>query len=609
MKILHVLSQTHLTGAESYAHTLALNQTRMGHEVQIISDRWHSGSEVRVESWPVHDLRGLNKFKQIFRLRRKIRAENIDLIHTHSRAALRLANPARFGLPVALVSTVHGQQHFSWSKRLWANYGEKIIAISESIKNHLVQDFCFDAKKISILRNPIEAPKTTTPANLGPLRISWVGRFTGPKGEKLSWLLREVMPKLLAQRDLHFDCVGLGYDRWAHKDSWSTLHSLFPNQTHLILDQTPLSSYWKNTDLVLGAGRTFVESYLHGRKTLAFGEAHYLGELRLHNIDNHMSSNFGDLRLKGLPEELDPEFILKDLQAHIQSARDLKSKGLPLTDPEVESRLRSEYSVEGISRQVERVYKSAVLLRRHPKFIPVLMYHQVLKEDPGPQPHRIFVTEKNFENHLRFFKKRGLRSLTFKTLEDFLSGQKAWSDFPKKPIILTFDDGYRNNLELASPLLKKYDFRAVIFLLSDLGRTTNSWDEGSQELLSKEDRKQVFGSFEIGSHGRSHKKITEMTPQEKWQELTESKKNLELELKQEIISFAFTYGLKSEGDSKLVQQAGYLYALNTDSGGRHLGEDPFDIFRISIFPEESIFSLWKKTSPWYRTYYKWKRRK
>ena len=59
----------------------------------------------------------------------------------------------------------------------------------------------------------------------------------------------------------------------------------------------------------------------------------------------------------------------------------------------------------------------------------------------------------------------------------------------------------------------------------------------------------------------------------------------------------------------LAQQAGFTYAVATDTGGLHLEDDRMQIFRINMFPHETPNSLFKKTASWYRNYYRWKRGK
>ena len=98
-----------------------------------------------------------------------------------------------------------------------------------------------------------------------------------------------------------------------------------------------------------------------------------------------------------------------------------------------------------------------------------------------------------------------------------------------------------------------------------------------------------------------------MNPESALSELVESKKSLEKEFHELVNVFAFTYGITTPSAAALAQAAGYDYAVNTDTGGKLLEEDPYSIFRVSIFPDENKWSLFKKTSTWYRKYYFLKR--
>ncbi|RYY18416.1 MAG: polysaccharide deacetylase family protein, partial [Cytophagaceae bacterium] len=101
----------------------------------------------------------------------------------------------------------------------------------------------------------------------------------------------------------------------------------------------------------------------------------------------------------------------------------------------------------------------------------------------------------------------------------------------------------------------------------------------------------------------------ELPPAEALAEMQHSKAALEQALGTEIISFAYPYGLLNEEVKALAQQAGFTYAVATDTGGLHLEDDRMQIFRVNIFPHETPGSLFKKTAPWYRRYYRWKRKK
>jgi peptidoglycan/xylan/chitin deacetylase (PgdA/CDA1 family) len=241
------------------------------------------------------------------------------------------------------------------------------------------------------------------------------------------------------------------------------------------------------------------------------------------------------------------------------------------------------------------------------------MYHKIPQQEINSQ-HKIFVTAENFEKHLQFYKKKGFTTLTFSELALYRKALVSFKYFPKKPLVLTFDDGYRDNLETASPLLRKYGFKAQLFLLADNKINSNVWDasgdEPAHEIMSQDERqKWKTSAYEIGSHGFRHQKITEFSLEEAQKELTQSKISLEDEFKIPVTSFAFTYGTTRPEGAELAQRAGYDYALNTDTGGMLMEEEPYSIFRVNIFPNETKSSLYKKTAKWYRRYYKFKRKK
>src|SRR5690606_32781874 len=137
--------------------------------------------------------------------------------------------------------------------------------------------------------------------------------------------------------------------------------------------------------------------------------------------------------------------------------------------------------------------------------------------------------------------------------------------------------------------------------LADASVQENSWDadgkETLQPLMSLEQKKALLNfGYEIGSHGFRHQKITAMTESEARHELVASKAQLEKALGGSVHSYAYTYGVTSPEAARLAEEAGYNSAVNTDSGGLHLDENPFPIFRLNIFPEDGPAQLRKKNS-------------
>ncbi len=604
MRILQLLSQIQPTGAEAYAITVADWLTEQGHEVCFVSDKLHSKTKQPFISLAVHSNSLLTRFRSTFRLRQILKDKSIQVIHCHSRAAARLAYWATLGTNVAITSTLHGRQPISLSKKLLNIYGEPVLCICENVISAVTEKLKMNPRILRLVRNPVDGRNLPfceqTPTQL---KIAWIGRFTGPKGERVKRLFSEVAPKLLSEfPNLQIDFIG-------GEASLLGAQTEFPRlriQSHLENIDQELSNY----HLVFAAGRVAISALLRGIPTYAIGEYKSEGLINRKTLPAALSSNFGDIGPDGEPTTaIDFAKISEDLRKFLQERDSVLSKS---ERKELREIVLQNFDQDLICRRIYNTYKSAYFKKNHRKNIPILMYHKIPETELNSR-HRIFVTNENFEKHLKFFKSQGFTTLHFKDLEEFRSGKKDFSLFPKKPLILTFDDGYVDNLTQAAPLLRQYQMKAVIYLLADHSITHNFWDDDGKEpshaLMTLAQKKELMtdGTFEVGSHGVRHQKITEMTDAEAFLELKESKTMIEKDLTTTVSSFAYTYGITSKRAAELAEQAGYEFAVNTDTGGLHLEENPFAIFRINIFPEDGPTQLRKKTSWWYRRYFYFKR--
>lgn len=610
MNILHLLSQTHMTGAEAHAVTLARGQLAQGHRVWIISDTLHLSSEATYIPRPVHAARGLKRWAEMLWLRRFLRRERIDVVHAHSRAAVRLGWWASRRLPTALVSTIHGRQHPSWGKRLLDTYGERVLAVCENLRQQLLDDFRMRPARVQVLLNPVDLHGASQADGPAPDPGHWVlvTRWTGPKGKRAVELLAEVLPEFLA------DHTGLrvsilGQRPALESEAAAALTSLeerFPGRVAHLGFRDPLEPELLRAGLVFGGGRVALAALRLGRACLAFGEASTPGLVRLDTEPAARASNFGDIEPGSTDERLDVERVRQDLRAVLAGRGPDDAERLVMAQ-----RLERLCDPTLLGAQVEEVYRGARLLKRHPWPIPVLMYHMVVDE-PLETRHRIFVTTRTFEKHLKALRRAGRTTLTFQDLLDFKLGRRPLDEFPRRPVILTFDDGYRSTLTHAEPLLRAQGMRAVVYLLADQGVTHNVWDLGSAPqlpLLSPDERRALAhgGVFEIGSHGMAHGRITEMAEARALEELAGSRRRLEAELDVPVVSFAFPYGTVDAGSAELARRAGYAYAVNTDSGGVLLEEAPRAVFRVNVFPKDSPAQVLKKASWWYRWRFLWTR--
>lgn len=105
--------------------------------------------------------------------------------------------------------------------------------------------------------------------------------------------------------------------------------------------------------------------------------------------------------------------------------------------------------------------------------LPILMYHSLLK-DPSKQGKYV-VSPELFEKDLQYIKKQGYTPVFMKDVIAYVEGN---GKLPKKPIVITFDDGYYNNYYYAFPLLKKYNMKAVI---SVVGKMSDDFSQTPDE--------------------------------------------------------------------------------------------------------------------------------
>jgi peptidoglycan/xylan/chitin deacetylase (PgdA/CDA1 family) len=166
-----------------------------------------------------------------------------------------------------------------------------------------------------------------------------------------------------------------------------------------------------------------------------------------------------------------------------------------------------------------------------------------------------------------------------------LSEVRRWMQsecsFRKPAVVLTFDDGFRNNFELAAPVLRHYNLPATFFLVSGmLGKADNRFMDSRQarELLT-------FEGFSIGSHTVDHKSVARVEASESDFQIAESKVQLEREIGQPIELFCYPYGTFNDFSSSAVESLKrhrYLLACTSINGVNLRSTDPFRLRRTKV---------------------------
>lgn len=404
------------------------------------------------------------------------------------------------------------------------------------------------------------------------------GRLTGPKGELVKQLIELVFPKF---PDLDFTVAGGPVSE--------SLRSIARANLHFIGWVENLPELLSHANLVIGSGRVALEAMSVGVPVMAIGEAGYIGFVTNENFREARRTNFGDCDAGA---DFDFEAVASDLWRFQNGYR-----------PEVESypELLEDYSQAGVAKRVEKVYEDAFLEQRiASRTIPILCYHRVLPTAPIDSKVNIYVTVNRFIEHLKSLRRRGFTTITFSDLLDA-------APLPKRPIILTFDDGYRDNFRHLLPILIQENAKAVVFALGNRDLTTNRWDadlgEPQSQLMSDHELLACYrsGHVEIGAHGLSHAHLTAIPKASMVEEVQASKLGLEALLGGPVHAFAYPYGEWNESVREAVVQAGYAFGVATDRG-RDFAVDRFAASRRLIFPKTDAFGFWKKSSSWYTSY-------
>ena len=165
---------------------------------------------------------------------------------------------------------------------------------------------------------------------------------------------------------------------------------------------------------------------------------------------------------------------------------------------------------------------------------------------------------------------------------------------------MTFDDGYKDMISNCLPLLKKYNFKATCFLVSDKIGKINDWDKENKNIKTKkimdesDIRIWIKNGMKIGSHSKNHKKLTKIDHNELTKEIANSKIELEKLIGEEIVSFCYPYG-KFNLDVINEVKKNYSYALTTLRSrydpNKH---DKYLIPRIDMGKKLSNFKLFLK---------------
>lgn len=209
-----------------------------------------------------------------------------------------------------------------------------------------------------------------------------------------------------------------------------------------------------------------------------------------------------------------------------------------------------------------------------------LVYHTISDHD-SPLESNIDISPARFESHLEWLAARRGKVARLEQLLEVPASSGL--------IALTFDDGFRDNLTVALPLLEKYGLPMTMFMVAGYIGEEGFLDAGELKELAK------HPLVTIGSHGLWHRPFTALTDEEATYEFRQSKERIEDAIEGRIDLFAYPYGDCNSRIERLCEQAGYSAAWSVWNGRN----TRFSLWRVPLGTHDNIPRLVAKLSPVY----------
>ena len=225
----------------------------------------------------------------------------------------------------------------------------------------------------------------------------------------------------------------------------------------------------------------------------------------------------------------------------------------------------------------------------------ILMYH-IIDEPRAAQETKYCCSPRNFERQMRYLRTAGFRLAALDTLLSALDEEDEAQDHM---VAVTFDDGFVCAYDAALPVLHQHGIPATMFIPSDRIGKSNDWMRSHatapRAILSVSQLRELDrAGITVGSHTRTHPRLTEIGAARVADELRGSKTALEQILGKRVDYFAYPYGQYSQAVRDEVERAGYRAACSTRSGFNRSTVDRFLLRRIEVYGSDSIAGFRRK---------------
>lgn len=214
--------------------------------------------------------------------------------------------------------------------------------------------------------------------------------------------------------------------------------------------------------------------------------------------------------------------------------------------------------------------------KSHTGPVPILEYH-VLGAPPADAPYpELYVARPDFHRQIDWLDEHGYEAVTLEAVED------AWyrgGTLPEKPVVLSFDDGYRPQFTFALPELRKHGWPGVLNLKA----------EGS-DLYTSNVEAMIEAGWELAAHTIHHLDLTTLDAEQLQEEVSGSREILHREYGVPVANFCYPAGRFDGTVIAAVKAAGYAGAT-TEIRGYASRESPYELARFEILGSTGVSGL------------------
>lgn len=220
--------------------------------------------------------------------------------------------------------------------------------------------------------------------------------------------------------------------------------------------------------------------------------------------------------------------------------------------------------------------------------VPILMYHHIADPPAGAKAveRDLSVSPARFEEQLRYLREAGYQSITTTDLVYHLTLGRP---LPPKPVIITFDDGYRDVYTNAFPLLQKYGFTATIYVITDFV------DRELTPYLTWSQIEEMYAAgMEFGAHSRDHPDLRHKSYDFLVWQILGPKQTLEAHLPAPVRTFSYPSGAYDQHVIDVLRSAHYWCAVTAEQGATHTSDGLFTLSRIRVRRADTLESFRRK---------------